>query len=276
MNGECIVLYHGRQYAADAIRRREHCVNCGSVYKYLITRTGYGGGNSPFAPSNTRAADTARFRALRNLNRAINEAVETAHCRVCGHYQPETVNVLREQYGKDYEPNDYAAERISTPAEQAWQTARAQDTIEGYNYFKSIWPTRSYFADERIRTLKHPHRELVASVISGLYRFLLLRSLCGCWHRIKTKLVDVAGSGVTRGEPMRKITFEICERVAEAQALIHDHVECGDHTAEDVVTRLRAIFEETALLQAMYDVGYLPQNTPLLKNPVSFNFKAGR
>ena len=75
---------------------------------------------------------------------------------------------------------------------------------------------------------------------------------------------------------MQKIAFEICERVAEAQALIHDHVECGEHTAEDVVTRLRAIFEETALLQAMYDVGYLPRNTPLLKNPASLNFKAGR
>jgi len=36
-------------------------------------------------------------------------------------------------------------------------------------------------------------------------------------------------------------------------------------TAEEVVARLRALFEERALLQAMYDVGYFPQNTQLAK-----------
>lgn len=72
-------------------------------------------------------------------------------------------------------------------------------------------------------------------------------------------------SGSFSGEPMQSIAFEICERVAEAQALIHDHMECGKHTAEEVVARLRALFEERALLQAMYDVGYFPQNTPLAK-----------
>jgi hypothetical protein len=47
--------------------------------------------------------------------------------------------------------------------------------------------------------------------------------------------------------------------VAEAPALIHDHVECGKHTA-----RLRALFEERALLQAMYDVGYFGHGRDLL------------
>jgi hypothetical protein len=65
---------------------------------------------------------------------------------------------------------------------------------------------------------------------------------------------------------MLEIAFEICERVAEVQALIHDHVECGKHTAEQVISRLRVLFEERALLQAMYDVGYFPQNTPLPRN----------
>jgi hypothetical protein len=70
---------------------------------------------------------------------------------------------------------------------------------------------------------------------------------------------------------MQNIAFEICERVSEAQALIHDHVECGKPTAEEVVARLRALFEEQTLLQAMYDVGYFPQNTTLPKNPARFD-----
>jgi hypothetical protein len=40
---------------------------------------------------------------------------------------------------------------------------------------------------------------------------------------------------------MQNVAFEICERVAEAQALIHDQVECGKHTAEEVVARLRTL-----------------------------------
>ncbi len=48
---------------------------------------------------------------------------------------------------------------------------------------------------------------------------------------------------------MQDIAFEICQRVVEAQALIHDHVECGKHTTEELVARLRALFEERALLQ---------------------------
>jgi hypothetical protein len=70
---------------------------------------------------------------------------------------------------------------------------------------------------------------------------------------------------------MNHLAFEICERVAEAQALIHDHIECGKHTAEEVVGRLRALFEERALLRAMYDMGYFPQNTPLPTNDSSPN-----
>jgi hypothetical protein len=65
---------------------------------------------------------------------------------------------------------------------------------------------------------------------------------------------------------MQSIAFEICERVAEAQALIHVHVECGKHTAEEVARRLRLLLEDRTLLEAMYDVGYFPQNTPLPRN----------
>jgi hypothetical protein len=54
----------------------------------------------------------------------------------------------------------------------------------------------------------------------------------------------------------------ICERVVEVQALLHDHVECGKHTAADVVAKAQDILTEPELLRAMFDVGYFPPNTP--------------
>jgi hypothetical protein len=56
--------------------------------------------------------------------------------------------------------------------------------------------------------------------------------------------------------------FEVCERVTGVQALLHDHVECGKRTAGEVVERPQAVLSESAVLLAMYDVGYFPQNTP--------------
>jgi len=55
--------------------------------------------------------------------------------------------------------------------------------------------------------------------------------------------------------------WEICERVAEVQALLHDH-ECGKHSAADVVAKAQAVPYESELLRAMFDVGYFPPNTP--------------
>jgi hypothetical protein len=54
----------------------------------------------------------------------------------------------------------------------------------------------------------------------------------------------------------------ICERVAEVQALLHDHIECGKHSAADVVAKVQAVLSEPELLRAMFDVGYFPPNTP--------------
>jgi hypothetical protein len=55
----------------------------------------------------------------------------------------------------------------------------------------------------------------------------------------------------------------ICERrVAEVQALLHDHLECGRHTAAEMVAKAQAILSEDELLKAMFDVGYFPPNTP--------------
>ena len=50
--------------------------------------------------------------------------------------------------------------------------------------------------------------------------------------------------------------WEICERVAEVQALLHDHAECSEHNAADVVAKAQAILSEPELLRAMFDVGY--------------------
>ena len=55
---------------------------------------------------------------------------------------------------------------------------------------------------------------------------------------------------------------EICERVAEVQALLHDHIECGKHSAADLVAKAQAVLTEAELLRAMFDVGYFPPNTP--------------
>ncbi len=41
--------------------------------------------------------------------------------------------------------------------------------------------------------------------------------------------------------------WEICERVAEVQALLHDHAECGNHTAADVVAKAQAVLSEPEL-----------------------------
>ena len=56
--------------------------------------------------------------------------------------------------------------------------------------------------------------------------------------------------------------WAICERVAEVQALLHDHVECGKHSVADVVAKAQSVLSEAELLRAMFDVGYFPPNTP--------------
>ena len=61
---------------------------------------------------------------------------------------------------------------------------------------------------------------------------------------------------------MTEAVFAIRERVAEAQALLHDHVECGKHSAADVIAKAQAGLSESELPRAMFDVGYFPPNTP--------------
>jgi len=54
----------------------------------------------------------------------------------------------------------------------------------------------------------------------------------------------------------------ICERVAEVRALLDDHLAGGKHSAGEVVAKAQAVLSESALLRAMFDVGYFPPNTP--------------
>jgi hypothetical protein len=44
--------------------------------------------------------------------------------------------------------------------------------------------------------------------------------------------------------------------------LLHDHVDCGKHSAADVIAPAQAVLSEPELLRAMFDVGYFPPNTP--------------
>ena len=43
--------------------------------------------------------------------------------------------------------------------------------------------------------------------------------------------------------------WEICERAAEVQALVHDHIECGRHSAADVVAKAQAVLSEPVPLR---------------------------
>jgi hypothetical protein len=58
-----------------------------------------------------------------------------------------------------------------------------------------------------------------------------------------------------------KPTWQICEHVAEVQALLDDHLAGGNQTAADVVAKAQAVLSEPELLRA-FDVGYFPPNTP--------------
>jgi hypothetical protein len=56
--------------------------------------------------------------------------------------------------------------------------------------------------------------------------------------------------------------WAICERVAEVQALLEDHLAGGTDSAADVVAKAQAVLNEPALMRAMFDAGYFPPNKP--------------
>jgi len=54
----------------------------------------------------------------------------------------------------------------------------------------------------------------------------------------------------------------ICDRVAEIQALLDDHLAGGTDSAAEVVAKAQAVLSDSDLLRAMFDVGYFPPNAP--------------
>ena len=56
--------------------------------------------------------------------------------------------------------------------------------------------------------------------------------------------------------------WEICEHVAEMQALLHDHAERGKDSPADIIARAQAVLSDSKLLRALFVVGYFPPNTP--------------
>jgi hypothetical protein len=52
--------------------------------------------------------------------------------------------------------------------------------------------------------------------------------------------------------------FEVCERISEAQAILHDQVE-GAISPDAALAKLRALLSEPGLQEAMYILGYFPK-----------------
>jgi hypothetical protein len=155
-------------WVSGATKRRVRCVECSYVYEYEITRQGWGRGDSPYSLSNTAAATNAEMRARADLARALNEDIEPWHCPACGIFQPDMVRLLCKQYGKQFDPNKYASQRIGSPGAFAgmvksapWEALRAADaenTVEAYTKFMETWPYVWFtaHAKRRIREIKYP------------------------------------------------------------------------------------------------------------------------
>jgi hypothetical protein len=165
-------------------------VGCSYVYEYEIARQGYGRGDSPFYLSNAQAAANANMRARADLARALNEAIEPIHCPTCGIFQPDMVRLLRKRYGKQYDPNKYASERIKGSIWDALRAANAENTVEAYTKFMETWPYVWFpaYAKERIKEIKYP----------PFLRWLLSHSWWIVWGAVILLAVVVVAVGEAR------------------------------------------------------------------------------
>lgn len=105
------------------------------------------------------AAAKARERANASLSRELRDSIEPVDCPTCGIYQPDMVDELRRRYGKTYDPNAYASERVRASALGAWRMALADDTIAAHKHFREVWPTATLLvamAEHRIKELNRP------------------------------------------------------------------------------------------------------------------------
>ena len=175
-------FYFYRTYTATVSgsrKRRETCIGCSSSFEYQVTRVAQGGGHSGFLLNNRGASASADMRARANLVRALDEAIEPVHCPTCGIYQPDMVQALRERYGKRFDPNKYAAERIKFPAADLWRAACKMNTKEAYDRFIEVWPTLDWHAKKQIKELRYPPqvRKLVGRIGWMLWGALALGAI---------------------------------------------------------------------------------------------------
>ena len=61
---------------------------------------------------------------------------------------------------------------------------------------------------------------------------------------------------------MKNPAHQICDRVAEAQALLDDHRFTRRYSDAELIRKLYALFSEQGLMRRMYEVGYFPPDTP--------------
>jgi hypothetical protein len=156
------LIYFGRTYTATVSGSRtlrERCVNCSHTFEYDVTCVSTGYGRSPYFLINEGVAAGAKKHATANLDRALDNPVAPVHCPYCGIFQPSMVRMLRMGYGKHFDPNKHAHERIGVPPEdtfhaayKAFDAAAEADTLESYAKFRETWPEYRW-PDIRIKEL---------------------------------------------------------------------------------------------------------------------------
>jgi hypothetical protein len=60
---------------------------------------------------------------------------------------------LERRFGVRFDPNEYAAERITIPFNVLWKKTNEADTVEAYERFMRIWPRHADHAKLRLREL---------------------------------------------------------------------------------------------------------------------------
>lgn len=152
-------IYFWKSHTATvsgSVKRHVTCVNCGEPFYYVAKRVAQGGGHNPLHLNPRGATEMARKRAFINLDRALDGAIEAAHCPTCGIFQPEMVAYIRKELGKEVDPNKFANERLTIPFREAWNTANISDDVDAYNHFIEVWPNATgsvWAAKQRIKIL---------------------------------------------------------------------------------------------------------------------------
>ncbi len=57
-------------------------------------------------------------------------------------------------------------------------------------------------------------------------------------------------------------TNVVAEAIAEAHAILHDHLEFGVDEPADVLAKVNRVLSERTLVRALYDAGSFPRENP--------------